>query len=532
MISVEGLELRAGARLLVHDLSFVVADSDRLGLVGRNGAGKSTLMKILAGLSQPAAGRVTMRGRIGYLAQDPDVANPRQLVRDRVIAARDLHTIARKMREAEQAMASNDSTARERAMRSYEKAEAAFVAADGYAAQARAATIAHGLGLTTAQLDAPVGTLSGGQRRKVELARVLFSEPDFLLLDEPTNHLDADAVMWLREFLARYSRSLIIISHDTELLSQVVNRVAHFEADEQQVVMYNMTWKNYQRTRADDEARAIKQRAVADRTAAVLETQGEKMRAKATKAKAAAGMLRRAEQLREAAPGVRRVEKVARLRLPQPAPCGKVPLEARGLARVYGATTIFDEVDLAIDRGSRVVIIGLNGAGKTTLLRLLAGVETPSAGEVIAGHGLRVGYYAQEHDTIDRSATLLENVIGRAHDLSEQEARDLLGSFMFSGDRVDQVAGTLSGGERTRLALARLVVSSANVLLLDEPTNNLDPLSRAGILDAVSRYEGAILLVTHDVGAVDALKPDRVLLLPDGDEDMWRDSYRELVELA
>ena len=194
---------------------------------------------------------------------------------------------------------------------------------------------------------------------------------------------------------------------------------------------------------------------------------------------------------------------------------------------------MFTGVDLAVDRGTRVVILGFNGAGKTTLLRLLAGVEEPDSGEVVAGHGLKLGYFAQEHDTLDLDRTVLENMQSAAPDsFDDTKVRTVLGSFLFSGDDVDKPAGVLSGGEKTRLALACLVVSSANVLLLDEPTNNLDPQSRVEILSAIERYEGAILLVTHDAGAVEALNPDRVLLLPDADEDLWSDDYLELVELA
>jgi ATPase subunit of ABC transporter with duplicated ATPase domains len=205
---------------------------------------------------------------------------------------------------------------------------------------------------------------------------------------------------------------------------------------------------------------------------------------------------------------------------------------AHGLSKSYGSSEIFTDVDLAIDRGSRVVILGLNGAGKTTLLRLLSGIEAGDTGEVELGHGARLGYYAQEHETLDVTRTVLENMQSASPDLAESQVRSLLGSFLFIGDDVFKPAGVLSGGEKTRLALACLVVSGANVLLLDEPTNNLDPASRAEILEALGRYEGAVVLVTHDDGAVEALNPERVLLLPDGVEDLWRPDYLDLIALA
>lgn len=256
------------------------------------------------------------------------------------------------------------------------------------------------------------------------------------------------------------------------------------------------------------------------------------MRAKATKAVAAQNMLKRAERMMEGLDEQRAADKVAKLRFPTPAPCGRVPLTGSALSKSYGSLEVFTGVDLAIDRGSRVVILGFNGAGKTTLLRVLAGVEEPTSGTVEAGHGLKLGYYAQEHDTLDLDLTVVENLRHAAPDLTDTQVRSVLGSFLFSGDDADKPTRVLSGGEKTRLALATLVVSSANVLLLDEPTNNLDPASRAEILGALATYEGAVIMVTHDEGAVDALSPDRVLLLPDGDEDLWNDSYRDLVALA
>jgi ATPase subunit of ABC transporter with duplicated ATPase domains len=243
-------------------------------------------------------------------------------------------------------------------------------------------------------------------------------------------------------------------------------------------------------------------------------------------------MLRRADRMMASLDEERVADRVAKIRFPTPAVCGRTPLVAKGLTKTYGSLEIFTGVDLSIDKGSRVVILGLNGAGKTTLLRILAGAETADAGAVEPGHGLKLGYFAQEHDTIDGLASVWENIRHAAPDTGEQDLRSLLGAFMFTGPQLDQPAGTLSGGEKTRLALAILVVSSANVLLLDEPTNNLDPASREEVLAAIRGYQGAIVLVTHDEGAVRALHPDRVLILPDGVEDLWNDSYADLVSLA
>jgi ATPase subunit of ABC transporter with duplicated ATPase domains len=293
-----------------------------------------------------------------------------------------------------------------------------------------------------------------------------------------------------------------------------------------------MGWKLYQQQREADEKRRRRERQNAEKKAAALNAQADKMRAKATKTVAAQNMARRAERLLSGLEEARQADKVAKLRFPQPAPCGKTPLTAEGLSKSYGSLEIFTDVDLAIDKGSRVVILGLNGAGKTTLLRLLAGVEQPDTGAVIPGHGLKIGYYAQEHETLDPDRTVLENMRSAAPDMDLAEVRKVLGSFLFSGDDVDKPTNVLSGGEKTRLALATLVVSSANVLLLDEPTNNLDPASREEILGALRTYKGAVVLVTHDEGAVEALQPERIILLPDGVEDLWGADYADLVTLA
>ncbi|WP_016907244.1 ABC-F family ATP-binding cassette domain-containing protein [Streptomyces xiaopingdaonensis] len=532
MITVSGLELRVGARVLIESASFQIAPGDRIGLVGRNGAGKTTLTKCLAGEGTPTAGTITGGGEVGYLPQDPRTGDLDILARNRILAARGLDRVIDGMRKNEELIASAEGTQRERAMRKYERLETEFLTKGGYAAESEAATIAASLGLPERILDQPLRTLSGGQRRRVELARILFSDADTLLLDEPTNHLDADSIVWLRDFLKSYRGGLVVISHDVELIETVVNKVFNLDANRSALDIYNMGWHQYVVQREDDEKRRKRERANAEKKASALNSQADKMRAKATKAVAAKNMARRAEKLLSGLEEERRSDKVAKLRFPEPAPCGRTPLMAEDLSKSYGSLEIFSGVDLAVDRGSRVVILGLNGAGKTTLLRLLGGVEEPDTGKVVPGHGLKLGYYAQEHETLDPDRTVLENMRSSAPDMDLVEIRKTLGSFLFSGDDVDKPAGVLSGGEKTRLALATLVVSSANVLLLDEPTNNLDPASREEILGALRTYTGSVVLVTHDEGAVEALQPERIILLPDGVEDLWSAEYADLVALA
>ncbi|MCV7171671.1 ABC-F family ATP-binding cassette domain-containing protein [Mycobacterium sp. CPCC 205372] len=542
MITATDLEVRAGARTLlsIEGSALRIQPGDRIGLVGRNGAGKTTTMRILAGEGEPYAGSVVRSGEVGYLPQDPREGDLDMLARDRVLSARGLDTLLSELEKQQVLMAEvADDATRDKAVRRYGVLEERFAALGGYAAESEAGRICASLGLPERILTQPLRTLSGGQRRRVELARILFAASDTgsgsdttLLLDEPTNHLDADSIGWLRSFLQNHAGGLVVISHDVDLLADVVNRVWFLDAVRGEADVYNMGWQKYLDARATDEQRRRRERANAEKKASALRTQAAKMGAKATKAVAAQNMLRRAERMIAELDDERVADKVAKIRFPTPAVCGRTPLVAKGLTKTYGSLEIFTGVDLAIDKGSRVVVLGLNGAGKTTLLRILAGVEKADAGAIEPGHGLRMGYFAQEHDTIDGNATVWENIRHAAPDTGEQDLRSLLGAFMFTGPQLDQFAGTLSGGEKTRLALAGLVASTANVLLLDEPTNNLDPASREQVLDALRSYQGAVVLVTHDPGAAEALDPQRVVLLPDGTEDFWSDEYRDLIELA
>ncbi|BBY53768.1 ABC-F family ATP-binding cassette domain-containing protein [Mycobacterium koreense] len=540
MITATDLEVRAGARTLLDatGAALRIQPGDRIGLVGRNGAGKTTTLRILAGESEPYAGTLTRAGAIGYLPQDPKQGDLEVLARDRVLSARGLDTLLAEMEKQQARMAeAADDAARDKAIRRYGHLEEQFATLGGYGAESEASRICTSLGLPDRVLSQPLRTLSGGQRRRVELARILFAAAEAgddttLLLDEPTNHLDADSVGWLRDFLRNHTGGLVVISHNVDLLADVVNRVWFLDAVRGEADVYNMGWKKYLEARATDEARRRRERSNAERKAAALRSQAAKLGAKATKAVAAQNMLRRADRMMAALEEERVSDKVARIKFPSPARCGRTPLTAHGLTKTYGSLEVFTGVDLAIDRGSRVVVLGLNGAGKTTLLRILAGAEAADAGQLMPGHGLKIGYFAQEHDTIDDTASVWQNIRHAAPDSGEQELRGLLGAFMFSGAQLDQPAGTLSGGEKTRLALAGLVASTANVLLLDEPTNNLDPASREQVLDALRSYVGAVVLVTHDPGAAEALDPQRVVLLPDGTEDHWSPEYADLIELA
>ena len=516
MITATSLELRAGPRLLLGPATFRIAPGDRVGLVGRNGAGKTTLTKVLSGETRAPAGQVTRSGEVGYLPQDPRTGDLDMLAHDRILSARGLDTVLRQMRETEGEMASADPDTHDRAMRRYvaarggvpggrrlrrrERGRVDRVEPGAAGARARPAA-AHPV-----RRSAPPGRAVPHPvlRRRVAAARRA-DQP-------PRRRLDRLAARLPRAPTRAGSWSSATTSACS---SNTVNRVFHLDANRAELDIYNVGWKAYLQQRETDERRRKRERANVEKQASVLKAQADRMRYKATKARAAQSMDKRAARLLSGLEEVRRNDKVAKLRFPEPAPCGKTPLTAEGLSKSYGSLEVFTDVDLAIDRGSRVVILGLNGAGKTTLMRLLAGVEEPDTGEVVPGHGLKIGYYAQEHETLDPERTVLrEHALRRA---GPGRRRGPAGARLVPVLRRRRRASppsVLSGGEKTRLALATLVVSSANVLMLDEPTNNLDPASREEILGALRTYKGAVVLVTHDEGAVDALAPERLILLP------------------
>jgi ATPase subunit of ABC transporter with duplicated ATPase domains len=370
----------------------------------------------------------------------------------------------------------------------------------------------------------------------VEVVRILFAGSDVLLLDEPTNHLDADAKLWMLDFLAGYRGALIVISHDLDLLDEAITRVIHLDrgGDTATGTMheYKGTYSQYVAAREADEVRLAKQIAMQAKEIDRMQNIIDRFGAKATKASMAHSLEKRIERLKASGPESTVARKVLKLRLPEPPHCARTVLEASELAVSYPGLDVFEDVTFDVGRGDRMLIMGLNGAGKTSLLRVLAGITDPVIGSFRWGMGVSVGYYAQEHEGIRAGATLVDHMREASPDLGDGELRGLLGMFGLVGDKVFQDASTLSGGEKTKLALAQLVGGRHNVLLLDEPTNNLDPGSRTAVADSLSSWGGSLIVVSHDAEFVEALQPDRALMMPEGTIDHWHDDFLELVTLA
>ena len=530
VLEARDLTVEVGGRATLREASFTVRAGDKVGLVGRNGAGKTSMLKVLAGDAEPAGGKATVRGRLGFLTQDPRAL--RQVTETtglgHVLSGRGLDEAAARLETLRRAMESDPT---ERAIARYSRAEDHFGALGGYAAESEVRQLVAGLGLASDRLDLPLGVLSGGERRRVELARILFAGTDVLMLDEPTNHLDVDAKGWLMQFLRDFRGALLVVSHDLDLLDEAITRVLHL--DEGELVEYKGTYSQYREARAADEERQRKlvgrQQAEIKRLADLADSMRHQT---AKRARVAKSLDRRVDRLRStAAAGPGKGDRRYRVHFPEPPRAGRVVLEAEGLGQAYGGPMVFEDVTFAVERGERMLIMGLNGAGKTSLLRILAGRAEPKSGEYRTGFGVIPGYYAQEHEGIRGGVTVLEHM-REASDAPESDLRGLLGMFGLSGDIAFQDAGTLSGGEKTKLALAQLVAGRHNLLLLDEPTNNLDPPSRDAIGAALSGWPGAMIIVSHDAGFVSELAPSRVLMMPDGVEDHWSDDLIELVALA
>lgn len=532
MLIARDLRIDAGIRTLIRDVSFSVQSGDRIGLVGQNGAGKTTLMRTLIGELAPADGTVLRSGSIGYFSQEaalPDLEHPDATALERILMAREIGAMQRRIEAQRRKLESLNGSERDRAINHFSRLHDEFESKGGFVAEAEAKRIAANVGIGNQELGQPVKTMSGGQRRRVELARILFAETDVLLLDEPTNHLDLDAKAWLIDYLSTYRGGMLVVSHDLPLLDEAITSVLALENGV--IEAYRGNYSHYLVERDLRRERKVRERKQQEEAIARLEANIRRFKGSTEKmAKAARSWETRVERMKTELVEVQRSGKAVRLAFPQPERSGRVPLAATGLAKAFGDNVVFVDVEFAVERGERMLLIGLNGAGKTTLLRILAGVDQPDLGEVSLGHRATLGYYAQEHEQISDGTTVIEHMQSAA-DLPATTLRSLLGHFLLA-DKVDQDAGTLSGGEKTKLALAMLVASRPNVLLLDEPTNNLDPQAKEALLEALAIYEGTIVMVSHDTDFVAQLMPDRAVMMPEGDLRFFDNDLLDLVALA
>ncbi len=575
MLEARGVSLSRGGRTLIQEATFLIGRGEKVGLVGVNGAGKTTLLHALRGALDPDSGSIIRPKRIGYLGQerlaDDLLAGANSdgqpvTVRDVMLAGRDLARLSADLRAIEAQMAlttapepaevaAGASGARrggkqraavetdplERLLWRYGELEERFQLAGGYAAEHEMAELLQGLALEDVELDRPVTALSGGQKTRLALARTLFATHDLLLLDEPTNHLDGPATLWLMEYLGRYEGTVLLISHDLELLDQAITRVLHLDATGRSVTMYTGNYSSYVRQREQSEEQAVAEMERKQGKITQLQTQADWARGKTAKMARKAKVLdHRIERLREDLPdasALPRRQRIMKLNLPLARQSGRTVFRVERLAKSYDGPPVFQNLSFELERGKRLVVIGRNGAGKTTLLKVLAGMIPPTHGRVESGQMVDIGYYAQEHESLHMGLTLLEEMrlavadapVKRSDPPGDTQLRSILGRFLFSGGQAFQKVGSLSGGEKTRLALARLMVGGYNTLLLDEPTNNLDPASRDQVCEALTSYQGTLIIVSHDTEFVENLEPDLALPLAQGHIRYFDKSHLALV---
>ncbi len=533
MIHVEGLTKRYGERVLLDDVSWHVKKKDRIGLSGPNGAGKTTLLRMLAGLEEPDSGQIRMASdtTIGYLPQDGIVHGGNTVYDEVVLAFDELLRLRDEQHRIEDALAQashDDGSDYARLLERYALVQERFKHLGGYEIDARVADVLEGLGFTLADQKRRTEEFSGGWQMRIALAKLLLARPNLLLMDEPTNHLDLPARNWLEEYLADYPGSVVLVSHDRYFLDSTVKRIT--EVGLRTLTDYH---GNYTRYVAEHAARmerlresARRQREEIDKTEAFI----NKFRYTATKARQVQSRIKLLDKVDiiEIPPERKKIH----FKFPDAPKPGRVVLELQGLRRVYGEQVVLRHVDLMVERGERIALVGPNGAGKSTLMRLLAGVDQPDSGLRLEGHRVVTDYFAQDQAAVlNPASTVYSEMSSRSPMTMVPLIRTILGGFLFSGDDVEKKVAVLSGGERNRLALAKMLLTPSNLLLLDEPTNHLDLDSKEVLLDALAAYGGTLIFVSHDRYFVDRLATKvievgggEILVYPGGYEDFiyWK----------
>src|SRR5215472_12801208 len=527
MIQLSAAGKRFGPKILFQDLDWLVTPQDRVGLVGANGTGKTTLLKMLAGqesLDYGSANR--QRGmRCGYLPQDGLSLSGRTVFDECLAVFSDVHALEREMEELAHRMAEVDHAGDEYAQIAdrFHHLQAEIHSRDAYSVEAQVGAVLSGLGFPQRDWTRHTEEFSGGWQMRIALAKLLLEKPNLLLLDEPTNHLDLETRNWLEQYLADYPHAYVLISHDRYFLDVTVRKIA--EIWNKKVWFYTGNYEKYlsQKTQRREQLEA----AYRNQQERVEQLQAfiNRFRYQATKAKQVQSRIKELERMEKLE--IPPEEKAIHFSFPQPQPSGRTVAEAKNLAKSYGAKHVFSKVDFLIERGDRIALVGVNGAGKSTLIRLLAGLEKATAGEIRLGHKVEVDYFAQDqYKALDPQARLLDDLFAVAPRSTQTELRNLLGSFLFSEDEVFKTVSVLSGGERNRYALARMLLHPSNFLLLDEPTNHLDLRAKDVLLESLQDFTGTVVFVSHDRYFIDKLAT-RVFEIGDGHVEVFPGNYED-----
>ncbi|MGC2694506.1 MAG: ABC-F family ATP-binding cassette domain-containing protein [Candidatus Angelobacter sp.] len=527
MIQLSQAGKRFGPKVLFQNLDWLVTPHDRVGLVGANGTGKTTLLKILAGSDSLDYGTLTRQRGIqcGYLPQDGLSLSGRSVFAECLSVFDHIHQMQRDQEDLAHRMGEVDHSSPEYAQiaERFHRIQAEIQARDGYTIEAEVGTVLHGLGFSKEDWERRTEEFSGGWQMRIALAKLLLQKPNLLLLDEPTNHLDLETRNWLEQYLVDYPHAYVLISHDRYFLDVTVKKTA--EIWNRQVFFYTGNYEKYlaqkAERRAQLEAAYRNQKEKTDQLEAFI----NRFRAQATKAKQVQSRIKELERMEkiEIPPD----EKAIHFSFPQPRPSGRVLAEAKDLAKSYGPKQVFSGANFVIERGDRIALVGVNGAGKSTLIKLLAGLEPPTGGELRPGHNADVDYFAQDqYKALDPQARMLDDLFAAAPRSTQTELRSLLGCFLFSEDDVFKTIGVLSGGERNRYALARMLLHPSNFLLLDEPTNHLDLRAKDVLLDALQKFTGTVVFVSHDRYFIDKLAT-RVFEIGNGRVEVFPGNYED-----
>ena len=527
MLSLQNAGKRFGPRTLFLEANWLIRSKEKTALVGANGTGKSTLMKVLAGLESLDYGTMQLtRGMsIGYLPQEGLRLSGRTVFDECLSVFDELRAMEGEIERTAAQLSELDhaSAEYEAAAERYSMVQERFHALDGYALDAQVGTVLTGLGFGKEDWSRQVDEFSGGWQMRIALAKLLLAKPNLLLLDEPTNHLDLETRNWLEDYLHNYPFGYILISHDRYFLDVTIDRTV--EIWNKRLTIFQGNYTKYLSQK--DERRAQLQAAYKNQRDQIehLEAFINRFRAQATKAKQVQSRIKELEKIERIE--IPEEEPVIHFKFPQPAPSGRTVVEAEGLGKSYGAKHVFSNARFTIERGDRVALVGVNGAGKSTLIKLLSGAETPTAGTVKMGHNVVSEYFAQDqYKVLDPEARMLDDISRAAKKVPESELRSLLGCFLFSGDDVFKPLGVLSGGERNRFALARILVSPSNFLLLDEPTNHLDMRAKDVLLEAIAAFSGTVVFVSHDRYFIDRLAT-RVIEVENGVITSYPGNYED-----
>ncbi len=527
MLQLSGAGKRFGHKLLFEDLDWLITPRERAGLVGGNGTGKSTLLKTIAGLESLDYGSLSaMKGiRLGYLPQDGLQISGRSVFAECMSVFADVKELEQELEALTARMSEVNPASEEyqQVANRFERADSEFRARDGYAIEAQVGAVLAGLGFGKEDWLRQTEEFSGGWQMRIALAKLLLEKPNVLLLDEPTNHLDLEARNWLEEYLTNYEFAYILISHDRYFLDVTVKKIV--EIWNKRVHFYTGGYEKYRLQKAEKLTQLESAYKNQQDKIQQLEAFINRFRYQATKAKQVQSRIKELEKIEriELPPE----EKTIHFTFPQPKPSGRVVAQFKNVAKAYGEKDVFSGVDFTIERGDRVALVGVNGAGKSTLIKLLAGTEALTAGDYTLGHNVEPDYFAQDqYKELDTKARLLDDLMGAAPRTTQTELRNLLGCFLFSEDDVFKRIGVLSGGERNRYALARMLLHPSNFLLLDEPTNHLDIRAKDVLLEALERFTGTIVFVSHDRYFIEHLA-SRVFEIADGAVHVYPGNYAD-----